>query len=452
MIALARASVRHRLPSFTATVVAIGLSSLVVGAFATLVEASFGDVSTADAETLVIMGAVVGGWGGMIALFSLVSTLGVAVQRRRTEIGLLRCIGATPRQVRRLLRTETLLVALVAATIGAILAWPAGRSLLAALREGEMISGDVQAADGLVALGATVVVVVVVCLLAAGLAARRVTGGAPMLALAEDAGPSRLRRWRVVVGLLLVAHAVAGGVVTVTVMADLDDPYAPMQTSGSASIVAGIGLALFAPALLGQVGALVHWLEGGGAGAALAALTANRRSALMAGVSGPVLVFTAAGTGTLMLVGIDARTLVMPPEMTRTEADTIALLNYVVVGMIALFAAIMVVNSLLAVVGDRAVEFGRLRLVGATPEQVRALVLGETLMVAVIGVGLGLVGALATVVPFGMAREEGPIPDGQLWLPVVVAVVATLLTVGAGRLAVNRALKAGHPADLVTAS
>ena len=61
------------------------------------------------------MGAVVGGWGAVIVLFSLVSTVGITVRQREVEIGLLRIIGATPRQARRLVRAETLLVAVVAA-------------------------------------------------------------------------------------------------------------------------------------------------------------------------------------------------------------------------------------------------------------------------------------------------------------------------------------------------
>ncbi len=57
---------------------------------------------------------VVGGWGSLIVLFSVVSTVGITVTQREVEIGLLRTIGATPRQAKRLVRAETFLVALVA--------------------------------------------------------------------------------------------------------------------------------------------------------------------------------------------------------------------------------------------------------------------------------------------------------------------------------------------------
>ena len=72
-------------------------------------------VSAADAETLIIMGAVVGGWGTLIVLFSVASTLGITVRQRDVEIGLLRTIGGTPRQARRLIRVEALVGRAVAA-------------------------------------------------------------------------------------------------------------------------------------------------------------------------------------------------------------------------------------------------------------------------------------------------------------------------------------------------
>ena len=452
MMGLAWPSLRHRLPSFTATFVAILLSTLVVGAFATLVETATGPVSGEDRTTLIIMGAVIGGWGAMIAMFSLVSTLSVAVRRRDVEIGLLRVIGATPRQARRMVRTETAVVALAAALTGAVVAWPAGRALLAMIRDGGLVAPSVEYGGGVAALGATMLVVILTSLIAAGFASRRATRASARLALAEEVGTPPLSRWRRIAGLVLIGYAVATGFVTVFVTGNSDDPYAAMQTSGSASILAGVGLAAFAPVLLRGAARLGRPLMDRGAAGHLAGFNAGRRAHLLGPVLGPVIVFTAATAGTLMLVGIDSRTLVLPPDMTAAEADTITLLNNVVVGMIAVFAAIMLVNALLAVVGDRAAEFGRLRLVGGTPDQIRASVLAETLLVSGVGAVLGLVASLATIVPFSIARDEGFVPDGQLWLPVVVAAVAVVLTVGAGRIAVRRALGAGSAVEVVAAT
>ncbi len=386
------------------------------------------------------MGAVVGGWGALIVLFSVASTMGITVRQRTTEIGLLRTIGTTPRQAKRLIRAEALLVTTVAAGAGALVAWPGGRALLGMLRSGGMVGDQVAYAGGPASLGATAVGVVLTAMVATGIAGRRAVRGPATLALAEGrAQTGRMRWWRVAAALVLIGYGTGMGVVTVTVTADDPDPYAAMQTSGSASLLVGLGLATLAPLLLRLVGSLLRPLLGTGAAGYLAAYNTTRRSHLLAGVLAPVVVLTSAAVGILMLVGIDGRTMTgAPPE----GAETINLLNNVVTGMIIVFAGITVVNAFAAVLADRRLELHRLHLAGATPDQVRGSVLAESAVVAVAGIAFGLLASLATVVPFAVARDEGVVPDGQLWLPplVVVGVVALTLIAARGGLARAHAL------------
>jgi putative ABC transport system permease protein len=136
-----------------------------------------------------------------------------------------------------------------------------------------------------------------------------------------------------------------------------------------------------------------------------------------------------------MLVGIDHRTI---GAGATDEGDTINLLNNLVTGMIAIFAAIMVINAFAAVVAGRRQELERLRLLGATSTQVERSVVAEAGIVAGIGVLLGLVASLATVVPFAVARHEGVVPDGQLWLPPLLVAGTVVLTLLSARSAVRR--------------
>ncbi len=78
--------------------------------------------------------------------------------------------------------------------------------------------------------------------------------------------------------------------------------------------------------------------------------------------------------------------------------------------MIVVFAAVMVVNAFAAVVAHRKAELHRLWLLGATPEQVEGSVLAEARIVAGVGVALGLLASLATIVPFAVARARGSGP------------------------------------------
>ena len=87
---LAIASLRHRATASTATFLTVLLGTVLMGSFATLAQTATGPVSDVDHDTLFIMGAVVGSWGALIVLFAVVSTVGITVTQRETEIGLLR--------------------------------------------------------------------------------------------------------------------------------------------------------------------------------------------------------------------------------------------------------------------------------------------------------------------------------------------------------------------------
>lgn len=436
MTGLALRSLRHRSAASLATFATVLLGTALMGSFATLLETAAGPgVSDADAETLSTMAVVVGGWGTLIVLFSVASSLGITVRQREAEIGLLRTMGATPRQARRLLSREVLAVAVAGSVLGALLAAVGGRLLLGLLT-GPMVADSVPYDAGPASLGATVAVVVLASLLAATVAGRRATRAPAAVVVREStAETGRMRWYRVLAAAVLLAYGLGMGVVTVTVTADSADPYDAMATSGSCSILVGMGLALLAPVLLRLLARPATLLRG--PAGHLAAATASRRAHLLAGVLAPVIVLTAASVGTLMLVGTDGRT-VDRFGPANPEADTINLLNNVVVAMISLFAAIMVVNSFAAVVSHRRTELRRLWLLGATPSQVERSIVVEAAIVAAVGVVLGLVAALATVVPFGIARDEGVVPDGQLWLPPLVVVGVVALTLAAARGAVAR--------------
>jgi putative ABC transport system permease protein len=428
---------RHRATAFTAMFVSVLLGAALIGSFATLAQTGAGPtVSDADAETLTIMGLVVGGWGTLIVLFSVASTLAITVRQRAEEIGLLRIVGATPRQARRLVLAEAATVTGIGAVLGALVAWPAGFVLLALLRNGGVVSEDVAYGGGPIALGGAAVLVVLTSLVAAAITARRTTNGPATLAIAEARGGSgRMPWWRTTIGLVLIAYGIGMGVVTITVTAHQDDPYAAMSTSGSSSILVGVGLAVLSPVLLRWASGLVAPAIGRrGVVGWLAAYNTSRRSQLLGGVLAPVIVLTAGAVGVLMLVGIDHRTV----GSAAPEGETINLLNNVVTAMIALFAAVMVVNAFAAVVAGRRAELRQLRLLGATPTQVQRSVVAEAAIVAGIGVTLGLVASVATIVPFAVARHEGVVPDGQLWLPPVLVAATVALTLLAARSAVRR--------------
>jgi putative ABC transport system permease protein len=105
----------------------------------------------------------------IIAALGVVNTMALSVLERTREIGLLRAVGASRRQVRRMIRWEAVLVAVMGALIGVLVGLVAGIGLRQAL------SGD--GVEVLVVPFATVVVILVLAVLlgvlAAALPARR---------------------------------------------------------------------------------------------------------------------------------------------------------------------------------------------------------------------------------------------------------------------------------------
>ncbi|WP_296603533.1 ABC transporter permease [Nocardioides sp.] len=436
MTGLAWRSLRHRATASVATFVAVLLGTALMGSFAALAASASGPVSTADHDTLTTMGTVVGAWGAIIVLSAVVSTVGITVTQREVEIGLLRTVGATPGQASRLVRAETLLVAALGSALGAGLAWLGGAALLTLLRNTGTVADSVPYSPGLAPL-ATAALVVLVSLLGSGFAARRATRGSASITPSEGRpGTGRLPWWRVAAAVALFGYSAAMAVVTITVTAHDDDPYSAMATSGQLGILVAVGLGCLAPWLLRVLSPATRPALGRGAAGYLAAYNARRRSRLLSGVLAPVIVLTASGISVFMIVGTDDRT---RPAGFEDDARTINLLNNVVVGMMVVFAAVVVVNTFAAVVAHRRSELRQLWLLGATPHQVEASVLAEARGVAAIGVVLGALASLVAVIPFGVARHEGVVPDGQLWLPPLVMAAAAALTLLAARSAVRRA-------------
>ncbi|MFH9061359.1 FtsX-like permease family protein [Streptomyces coeruleorubidus] len=133
-----------------------------------------------------------------VTVFNVSSTFAFAVAQRRREFGLLRTIGATPRQVRRLVYGEALAVGVAGAGAGAV----AG-VVMAPAMAGSLIDAGFQPAGFEVSVrwwvpAAAWALGVAVALAGAGAAARRASRVKPLEAMREaavDIRPMTRRRW-----------------------------------------------------------------------------------------------------------------------------------------------------------------------------------------------------------------------------------------------------------------
>ncbi|WP_206778458.1 FtsX-like permease family protein [Frankia torreyi] len=171
--------------------------------------AEFLDVDSA-LENVVALSATFGGISMAVALFVLAGTLALSVQQRRRELALLRAVGATGRQIRRLVGGETLALSLLACLPGlvggAALAWVLRAVLVDHGVAPAAMRLDVGWIPLLVAAGATVLTAQL-AVLVSGLRAGRLR---PAQALSDaSAPPARLGFGRFLLGLLCAAGGIA---------------------------------------------------------------------------------------------------------------------------------------------------------------------------------------------------------------------------------------------------
>ncbi|MFI9019193.1 FtsX-like permease family protein [Streptomyces griseus] len=154
--------------------------------------------------------ASIGGVALLVVLLILTGLLDTSVRDRTRELAVLRAIGATPRQVRRVIVRETLKVAVPASFLGGLLSLGLGALLHRFMAEQGVLPQGLGLAVGPFPAVGALVLTVLTAVGSAWLAARRVSRIRPAQAMSEtSAEPTRLPRWRVITGLVLLVVGLA---------------------------------------------------------------------------------------------------------------------------------------------------------------------------------------------------------------------------------------------------
>lgn len=119
----------------------------------------------------------------IIAFIGIVNTLALSIMERTRELGLLRAVGMTRRQLRTTVRTEALLIALTGTIIGLVLGTAIGAALIKSFGPAQALTGF---AIPWTRLAVVLVAGVLVGLVAAVIPARRATRLDPLDALATE--------------------------------------------------------------------------------------------------------------------------------------------------------------------------------------------------------------------------------------------------------------------------
>ncbi|MGN9811772.1 FtsX-like permease family protein [Micromonospora sp. BQ11] len=259
MLTLSRQTVRSSWRGYLGAFVALLFGVVLIAVTVTLlgsVDATGGRPGvTADQraqlDDLAAMFGLMSAVSAFMALFVVSSTFGFVVAGRRRELGLLRLVGATPGQVRRLLLGESLVVAAAATTLGGLLGTALAPAVLWLVEAIGITTLDLRAPRPWIAWAIAVPTGAVIALLGVWRSSRRAARIAPSAALRE----ATIERTRPSILQLAVATLCFGGLV-VAVAADMPPLFALVASILLPEVVV-IGLMSIGHAVIPRLAALL---------------------------------------------------------------------------------------------------------------------------------------------------------------------------------------------------
>jgi putative ABC transport system permease protein len=257
MITLARQMARAHLPGYLAVLGVVAGGAAVTSSATTALLATVGGAPGTDAPDPREMAEVLLGTSLGVAVFTscflAASALMFALDGRGRETGLLRLLGATPRQIARLHRAEAVLLGLVGGAVGSVLGLPGGLATQAALARVGLADPGVSVTFSWIATVTAVAGAVLTTVIGAWGPARRAGRTEPLRALALPGGARRTMttsRW------VLGAVGIGGASATVLVPADGDEgDLLALALAGSYLLI--IGLTALAPLVVPAVARVV---------------------------------------------------------------------------------------------------------------------------------------------------------------------------------------------------
>ncbi|RXZ81133.1 ABC transporter permease [Paenibacillaceae bacterium] len=254
-----------------------------------------------SSDLLISLAGVFGAAAILVSLFGVSSMLALSVQQRHRELALLRAIGSTPRQVRKLIIGETAILAAIASAFAVPIGRGLGEFIFQRLVDADMVSDGIEFHLGWIPATVAFALAMLAAVGGALIAGRRAANVRPTKALADAGQPDRrsLSIGRIFLGLSLLA---VGGALAIVTMTVLSGQFAS-STGMPAAIVCAIGLATLSPLLTRPLAALLQWPIRALAGqpGRLAMINARTGIDATAAVVAPIILLSGVAAGLLYM-------------------------------------------------------------------------------------------------------------------------------------------------------
>jgi putative ABC transport system permease protein len=261
MLGLSRRTLRQSWPPYVGAFVALSCGVALIAMAVTLagavdVSSHRPGVTAAERMQLDDLASMIGVMSGValfMAMFVVASTFCFVIASRQRELGLVRLIGATPRQVRRMVLGESIMVSVLASIAGSLLAAAATPVFIAIIKWKGLLTVDLTMPSPWIAWSIASGCGVAVALVGSWRASKRAARVAPVTALRE-AGLERRRPsvLQIVVGTVFLAAPVV-----VIVLADELSPLLALLVGILLPEAVVIGMVCFGRVLFPWLGGLL---------------------------------------------------------------------------------------------------------------------------------------------------------------------------------------------------
>lgn len=250
----------------------------------------------------------------ILAIFIVSSTFAFTVAQRRRDLALLRLTGGSRGQLRRLLLSEALLLAMIGSAIGVPLGLLAEEVQSRLLVELELIPPGFSAQWHDWILAVSFGVGIGVALMGVFAASRRAAAVRPLDALRDVGEAARV----MTVGRWIVGLIFAGGAVAMAIVSAFAPPEGSVALSPNIALVGAIGLSMLSPLLVPPVGRVVGLVLRGSTLGGLAAANLRDGVRRTASIAAPLIVLAG------LLIGLTGTLLSISSGTEEEQARDIA--------------------------------------------------------------------------------------------------------------------------------